>query len=1035
MESKGYLKQYMDFHTTYRAKYGPNTVVLMMKGKFYEVNAVINDTMNVGPDIYEIGELLRFHVTRQNTKIREVSYKNTLLIGIPVDFFHKHCGALLNGGYTVIQVDQVTSLPNIEREVVAVHSPGTILESTRVGDSNYLASVYLDSYHTTQYQRVVCVGFSVVDVGTGTNYVHRVQGTEDEDRWSHEVFRLLHTYQPSELLVHLDEGQGIDVSELCQKWSFPLAKTHLNPVSSEHFRKPSFQNEFYRKIYPECGLLTPVEAMGLERYPEVILSHIYMMQFIYEHRVENITLLQKPLWVESEDHLSLSHNAMYQLNLIDTDQNSDTYRSLLSLLNTCKTALGRRLCKMRLLNPIVNSKCLEDRYAQVESFQARVTEDTYLYERCRTHLGKIRDLERLYRKMSLGLMHPYEFYSLHQSYMYLERLVSEIEPVLPDYLEPYRSMRHELQMFRDTYEALFDLPEMESSSLNDMKVPIFLRGVCSDIDGFQERIQTHYRHLRGVAKNLSFYIDAKHPESVKLVETDKYGHALTMTAKRSTTLKTRLRNLPSRTIEFKDGDTIFLKVETQVIIDALRTRGGKDVYLTLPWVDTLSHEIIALQKKVGALNKGRYIDCLREFYRDTHSLFDKTVQFIATTDVYASVAKSAKESYYCRPTVLPGQQSSVQALGLRHPLVEKIQRDIAYVPNDVSLDQSGILLYGTNACGKSTLMKSLGLALVMAQAGFFVPCSSFSFTPYTQIFTRILNNDNIFKGQSTFATEMNELRGILKRANDRSLVLGDELCAGTEHTSAISIVAAGLKTLSDKRSAFVFTSHLHALPEVSMVKELPNLSIFHLKIIHDPETDRLIYDRTLVPGSGPPIYGLVVANAMGLGDSFISLARHVQQEIMGESKTFVKDTPSHYHKDLMMDGCHVCHAPSTETHHIAEQHTANADGQIEHFHKHSKHNLVPLCESCHHEVHHGSLQIHGYQQTDQGIRLEFVRGPTVTPNSRKKYTDNDIQQVLTYQTRIRDKQLTKTQCIRNLELNHGLTISSSTLTKILTGTY
>ena len=124
-------------------------------------------------------------------------------------------------------------------------------------------------------------------------------------------------------------------------------------------------------------------------------------------------------------------------------------------------------------------------------------------------------------------------------------------------------------------------------------------------------------------------------------------------------------------------------------------------------------------------------------------------------------------------------------------------------------DSKGVLLFGTNAAGKSSLMKAVGLNVILAQAGFYVACSEFQIKPYTQIFTRILNNDNIFKRQSSFAVEMSELRSILKRSDNKSLVLGDEVCSGTETTSALSIVSASLKTLSDIKCSFIFTSHLH----------------------------------------------------------------------------------------------------------------------------------------------------------------------------------------------------------------------------------
>ena len=157
----------------------------------------------------------------------------------------------------------------------------------------------------------------------------------------------------------------------------------------------------------------------------------------------------------------------------------------------------------------------------------------------------------------------------------------------------------------------------------------------------------------------------------------------------------------------------------------------------------------------------------------------------------------------------------------------------------------------------------------MAQAGLFVPCESFIFSPYNQIFSRILGNDNLFRGQSSFAVEMSELRNILKRANSKSLVLGDELCSGTETYSAVSIFAASVERLSSNNTSFIFATHLHELCNLDIIKNLENIKINHLKVIHNKEKKTLVYDRKLEEGCGPTTYGLEVCKAMDMDDAFL----------------------------------------------------------------------------------------------------------------------------------------------------------------------
>ena len=163
-----------------------------------------------------------------------------------------------------------------------------------------------------------------------------------------------------------------------------------------------------------------------------------------------------------------------------------------------------------------------------------------------------------------------------------------------------------------------------------------------------------------------------------------------------------------------------------------------------------------------------------------------------------------------------------------------------------------MLLFGTNASGKSSLMKGIGLNIILAQAGFYVACKEFRYNPYHYLFTRINNNDNIFKGESSFAVEMGELRNILKRSNDKSLVLGDELCSGTENISALSIFSSSVVKLNERKTNFVFATHLHDLCKIKEVTELEKVKMYHLKVIFDNETGELVYDRKLEEGNGPP---------------------------------------------------------------------------------------------------------------------------------------------------------------------------------------
>ena len=364
---------------------------------------------------------------------------------------------------------------------------------------------------------------------------------------------------------------------------------------------------------------------------------------------------------------------------------------------------------------------------------------------------------------------------------------------------------------------------------------------------------------------------------------------------------------------------------------------------------------------------------------------------------------------------------------MRHPIVERIDTSFEYVVNDIILGDvvDGVLLFGTNACGKSTFMKAIGLNLVMAQAGLYVASSSFHFSPYTKLFTRILNNDNIFRSQSTFAVEMEEIRTIIDVADDKTLVLGDEVCNGTETTSAISIVYSTIKHLCSVGSSFVFTSHFHELTKIPDIQQLRNLSIYHLTI--DTIDGRLIYNRKLKRGSGPPIYGIRVCEALGLPQHFLDNALYIQKQI--ENNGQVKTSP--YNPNVIVDKCGVCGGTATETHHIKEQCCADSNDMIDHHHKNIEHNLVPLCKRCHDATTYGNLIISGYIQTSSGRELQY-RYVEQKKMTRKKYDSESIEKIIKYRDLY---ELNRSDCLAKIKLELNLSIGRDTLRSIMTGNY
>jgi DNA mismatch repair protein MutS len=234
----------------------------------------------------------------------------------------------------------------------------------------------------------------------------------------------------------------------------------------------------------------------------------------------------------------------------------------------------------------------------------------------------------------------------------------------------------------------------------------------------------------------------------------------------------------------------------------------------------------------------------------------------------------------------------------------------------------------------------------------FVPCSRFLYKPYHSIYSRILGNDNIFKGLSTFAVEMSELRIILKMADENSLILGDELCSGTETESALSIFVAGLMELHEKQASFIFATHFHEIIHYDEVKSLNRLSLNHMSVIYDREKDCLVYDRKLKEGAGTRTYGLEVCKSLYLTDEFLDKAYAIRNKYYPETKGELTQNTSRYNAEKIRGFCEMCKERlGEEVHHLQQQKDADEDGFIGTFHKNHKANLLTVCESCHNKLH------------------------------------------------------------------------------------
>jgi len=276
--------------------------------------------------------------------------------------------------------------------------------------------------------------------------------------------------------------------------------------------------------------------------------------------------------------------------------------------------------------------------------------------------------------------------------------------------------------------------------------------------------------------------------------------------------------------------------------------------------------------------------------------------------------------------------------------------------NEDTHTTSGVLIYGVNTTGKTSYIRSVGIAVVMAQAGLYVPAKSFKYKPYKSIFSRIQGNDNLFHGLSTFAVEMSELRVILKMADKYTLVIGDEVCSGTENQSALSIFVAALIELYEKECSFLFATHFHEIVDYDEIRVMARLKIKHMSVMYDRERDCLIYERKLRDGAGYRMYGIEICKSLHMPEDFIEKAYKLRSKYYSEIAGALSHKQSIYNSNKIRGLCEKCGKQiARETHHISPQCIAEKDGFIEggdiKFHKNHLQNLMALCEKCHDEEH------------------------------------------------------------------------------------
>lgn len=371
--------------------------------------------------------------------------------------------------------------------------------------------------------------------------------------------------------------------------------------------------------------------------------------------------------------------------------------------------------------------------------------------------------------------------------------------------------------------------------------------------------------------------------------------------------------------------------------------------------------LAAYERKIKHYQKDYFVSTSESFFEKFGHLFISINQKISQDSMYSVLKDFFEKNSYIKPTVDNKESSFFQIENVRHPLIEKLFSDEVFVPfsSQLNSDRNGHMVYGLNRSGKSTYMKSIATSLYLAQCGLYCPCSRLVFSPYFAMYSKLNHSDNLFKQQSLFYNEINELNFILQRMQgERSLVLLDELFQGTEIPSTVGLLLGLVDSFVDKKIQFILSTHIHLISEIieNTYKQRIQISHFQMNEINLIQSKTLVtdsanifYNRKLLEGPGPATYGIEIAEQLQLPSEIIEKARYHRNYVHLEYD-FEPNKKSKYNKDVLMKECALCHSrKNLQVHHIFQQKNFDQKNtnNIHGFQKNNKSNLLVVCQECH----------------------------------------------------------------------------------------
>ena len=749
------------------------------------------------------------------------------MCGVPYHAVDSYLSRLVQKGYKVAIAEQMED-PKlakglVKREVIRVVTPGTITSAQALDETknNYLMGiVYLADK----------MGVSVADITTGDFLVTEVS----TDR---ALFDEINKFSPAEVICNdAFSMSGISLEDLKDRYHFTVS------ALDSHF----FQDESCRKVLREHFKVGSLEGLGLGDYDCGVIAAGAVLQYLYETQKSTLDHLTTIVPYATGNYMVLDSSTRRNLELLETMREKQKRGSLLWVLDKTRTAMGARLLRTWIEQPLISREDILKRQNAIEELNLNYISREELGE----YLNPVYDLERLIGRISYKTANPRDLLAFRNSIA----MVPHIKRLLGEFTsDALKELEQEL-------DPLEDLEDLITRAIVE-EPPITVREGGMIRDGYNEEAD-RLRHAKTEGKTWLAELEAREREStgiknLKVKYNKVFGYYFEVTN------------------SFKDLVPEYF-IRKQTLTNAER--------YTTDELKNLEDVILGAEDKLFSLEYDLFCG-VRDAIAAEVVRIQKTARAVAAVDVFVSLSVVATRSNYVKPQI--NEKGTIQIKGGRHPVVEKMMRDDMFVANDTILDNSRnriSIITGPNMAGKSTYMRQTALIVLMAQIGSFVPADQANIGICDRIFTRVGASDDLASGQSTFMVEMTEVANILRNATRNSLLILDEIGRGTSTFDGLSIAWAVVEHISNTRllgAKTLFATHYHELTELEGLMS----GVTNYCIAVKEQGDDIVFLRKIVKGGADKSYGIQVAKLAGVPDSVISRAKELVEQLVDSDLT------------------------------------------------------------------------------------------------------------------------------------------------------